>query len=113
MDHVGWHSEADPRHGKFLLNFQEVQTPKEDEKRLAGGGGPRVLEQPGREPVSGVGGERQLFRFRPPGHPVRGQGDKKGDEQSHPREVWALPRSVDPRSVRCFEFQEARGKLSG
>ena len=66
MDHDGWHYEEDQRHGKFLLNFQEVQTPREDEKRLAGGGGPRVLEQPAREPVSGVGGESQLFRFGPP-----------------------------------------------
>ena len=52
-------------------------------EELAGGGGSRVLEQAGREPASGAGGESQLPRFGPPGHPVRGQGDMQGDEQPH------------------------------
>ena len=42
-------------------------------------------EEPGREPVSGAGGEVHLLRCGPPGHPVRGQGDVQGDEQPHPR----------------------------
>ena len=59
-DHDGWHYEGDQRHGELIvkaLNLQEAksaQTPVEDEKSWQeGGGGPRVLEQPGRKPVFG------------------------------------------------------------
>ena len=91
QDIEGWHYEADQRHGELIvkaLNLQEaklVQTPGEDEKSWHEKGGPRALEQPGREPVPGAGGEGQLPRLGPPGHPVRGQGHMQGYEPHHPR----------------------------
>ena len=65
MDHEGWHYEADQRHGEVIvkaLNLQEaesVQTPE----RMKRVGRTQALEQLGREPVLGAGGEDQLPRL--------------------------------------------------
>ena len=114
MDLAGWHYEADQRHGEVMvkaLNLLEA-------KSVQRGGGPRVLEQPGREPVSGAGGERQQPRFGPPGHPVRGQGDMQEDEQPARGDLRRLRRLGSclvgrARSVWSFEFEDARGELTG
>ena len=69
------------------LNLQEaksVQTPGEDEKSWQEKEDRERLNKQG-EPVPGAGGEGLPPRLGPPGHPVRGQGDMQGDEQSHPR----------------------------
>ena len=76
-----------------------------------------MLEQPGREPVTGAVGESQLPRLGPPGHPVRGQGDMQEDEQPTRGDLRRLRRLGRylvgrPLSVWCFEFQDARGELT-